>query len=88
MLNEKAMKANVDLMAKMDELSKKYGIKTVGIWTSMPDHLVVAVYDAPSWEALYKMGMEPEVMTWGSYNTTEMRQVMGMEEVMKFMKLG
>jgi hypothetical protein len=34
MHNEKAKKATVDLMANMDRLFEKHGIKTVGSWHS------------------------------------------------------
>jgi hypothetical protein len=85
-INEKVKKATMDLMAKWEELSKKYKVKTVGMWASPAEHFMVAVYDAPSWEALFKMSMEPELMKWGPYNTTEMRQVFTAEEVMKMMK--
>jgi hypothetical protein len=64
MHNEKVKKATVDLMTKMGPLTKKHGIKVVGSWASIPEHLVVAVYDAPNMEALLKFAMEPEVMSW------------------------
>jgi len=86
MHNEKAKKATVDLMMKMDELTKKHKIKIVGMWNSMPEHLVVVVVDAPNAEVLNKFGMEPEVMTWSGYNTTEIRQVITGEESLKLMK--
>jgi len=86
MHNEKVKKLTADLMAKMDSITKKYGIKVVGGWASMPEHLMVMVYDAPSMEALLKLSMEPEVMAWGGYHTTEIRPVMTIEESMKIMK--
>jgi len=60
MHNEKAKKALMDLMTKLGPLTKKHGIKLVGTWTSMPEHLVVNVYDAPNMETLMKLAMEPE----------------------------
>jgi hypothetical protein len=86
MHNEKAKKALVGLMAKMGPLTKKHGIKLVGSWTSVPEHLIVSVYDVPKMEALMKFAMEPEVMSWLAYNTTETRPVMTLEEVMKLLK--
>jgi len=74
--NEKVKKTFVDLMAKMERLGKKYGIKMVGSWTATPQHLIVSVYDAPSLEALLKFSMEPEVMAWMSHHTTETMPVM------------
>ena len=52
---------------------KKHGVKMVGAWSSMPDHLSVAVCEAPNMEALLKFSMEPEMMIWGSYNDTQVR---------------
>jgi uncharacterized protein with GYD domain len=85
MHNEKAKKATTDLMAKMDQLTKKYGIKTVGGWNSMSDHSVVVVYDVPSFEALMKFSMEPLVMDWSGYHTTETKPVVTIEESMKLL---
>ena len=65
-----------DLMNKMDKLLKKYGVKVVGAWTSIPEHTNIAVYDAPSMEAMFKFSMEPEVMAWLGYNTTELKPIM------------
>jgi uncharacterized protein with GYD domain len=86
MHNEKVKKATVDLMTKMDQLTKKHGIKVIGSWNSIPEHLVVAVYDAPNMEALLKFAMEPEAMNWSGYHTTETRPVMTVEESMKLLK--
>jgi len=86
MHNEKAKKAAVDLMSKLGQLAKKHGIKVVGSWVAIPEHLMVMVYDAPNMEALMKFAMEPEVMNWLGYNTTETMPVMTTEEAMKFLK--
>jgi len=86
MHNEKTKKALADLMAKMGRLTKKHGVKLVGSWTSVQEHLIVNVYDAPNMEALLKFAMEPEAMNWLAYNTTETRPVMTLEEVMKLLK--
>jgi hypothetical protein len=86
MHNEKVKKATVDLMGKLGQLTKKHGIKVVGGWTSIPDHLVVAVYDAPSMEAMLKFSMEPEVMDWLGYHMSEIKPVMTLEESMKLLK--
>ncbi|MCJ7423870.1 hypothetical protein MUP01_06330 [Candidatus Bathyarchaeota archaeon] len=83
--NEKVKKVMSDLMSHMEKLTKKHGIKVVGGWASIPEHLSVMVYDAPSMEAILKLSMEPEVMAWISYNTTETRPVMTIEEAMKLL---
>ena len=86
MHNEKTKKIFSDFMSKMGPLTKKHGIKVVGSWASMPEHLTVTVLDVPNPEAMIKFSMEPEVMEWVSYQTTENRPVMSMEEAMKFVK--
>ena len=85
MHNEKVKKVTADLMAKMDQLTKKYEIKTVGGWNSMSDHSVVVVYDVPNFEALMKFSMEPEVTAWTGYNDIETKPVVTIEESMKLL---
>jgi uncharacterized protein with GYD domain len=84
--NEKMRKLNAAAMAKSDQINKKHGVKTIGEWVSMPEHLMVAVYDAPSLEALMKVSMEPEIMNVLMYSTTEVHPVLTMEEAMKLIK--
>ena len=85
MHNEKVKKITEDLFNKMDKINKKYGIKVVGMWTSMPDHTTIAVYDAPNMEALLKSSMEPEVMAWMGFNTIETKPIMALDEAMKLL---
>jgi hypothetical protein len=73
-------------MAKTDKIMKKYRVKMIGSWVAMPEHLQVLVFDAPNMETVMKMGMEPEVMAWLSYNTSELIPVMTLEESMKLLK--
>jgi uncharacterized protein with GYD domain len=84
--NEKAKKATMNCMAKMDQINKKYGIKVVGMWGSLPEHLMVMVFDAPSMEVLMKASMEPEVLPFLNYNNTEIHPMITVEEGMKLMK--
>jgi hypothetical protein len=86
MHNEKIRKITEDLYNKMGKINKKYGVKVVGMWASMPDHTSIAVYDAPNMEALLKASMEPEIMAWMGYNTTETKPIMTLEDTMKLMK--
>jgi hypothetical protein len=85
--NEKAKKMNLELMGKLGELTKKHGIKIVGSWNVMPEHLLVTVYDAPSFEAFQKFGMEPDIVKWiAAQDTTEFKIAMTTEESMKLLK--
>lgn len=86
--NEKVKKITAAAMAKSEQINKKYGVKTVGAWGSMPGHLMVMVYDAPSLEALMKVTMEPEIMNMMLYSTTEIHPAMTFEEGMKLLKIG
>jgi len=86
MHEEKIKKLYVAVYNQMEPLMKKYGIKLVGAWASMPDHLSVMVWDAPSTEAMMKMSMEPVIMAWAGYQTIETKPVMTLEEVMKLLK--
>jgi hypothetical protein len=84
--NEKVRKAEIALDAKVDKLFKKHGIKAVGTWVSVPEHLIFMLCDAPSVEALMKFLMEPEVMDFLMSSTTEMHPVLTIGETMKLMK--
>ena len=87
MHNEKIMKIYKALMAKPDSYwKKKYGVKMIGGWTALPQHLQVMVFEAPNMEAMQKAGMEPEMMAWFGYNTTQLMPVMTLEEANKLMK--
>jgi uncharacterized protein with GYD domain len=86
MHNEKVKKIYFGFVDKMGKLTKKHGIKVVGGWASMQEHLIVVVYDVPKPEAMLKFSMEPEVMEWLSYQTTETRPVKTIEEAMKILK--
>jgi hypothetical protein len=81
--HEKHKQATIDLMAKMDRLQAKHGIKEIGSWHSMPNHTLVAVFDAPNLEAAQKFGMEPEVTAWMAHNHTEIMPVTTAEDAMK-----
>jgi len=41
------------------------------------------VWDAPTFEAVNKFSMEPEVMAWGAFHNTEVHPVMTIEESAK-----
>jgi len=86
MHHEKAKKATIDLMANMDKLQKKHRIKEIGSWHSAPNHLLVAVFDAPSIEAAMGFAAEPEVMAWLSYNDSQIMPVTTAEEAMKYIQ--
>ena len=83
--NEKAMKVQQALAAKLPEISKKYGIKVIGGWTIHNEHLMVYVLEAPNFEVIDKMGLEPEVLAWRCFSTAEFKTAIPMEEVNKML---
>ena len=86
-LNNEKMKAmTLALPDKLGGLEKKHGVKRVGAWTVVPEHLLVWVYEAPSSEALQKFSMEPELLEWMAFNTSEIKLAMSVEESMKLLE--
>ncbi len=86
-LNNEKMKAmTLELPDKLDGLEKKHGVKRVGAWTVVPEHLLVWVYEASNSEALQKFSMEPELLKWMAFNTSEIKLAMSLEESMKLLK--
>ena len=86
-LNNERMKAmTLELPGKLGGLEKKHGVKRVGAWTVVPEHLLVWVYEASSSEALQKFSMEPALLRWMAFNTSEIKLAMSLEESMKLLK--
>ena len=86
MNNEKMKRMTLELPDKLGGLEKKHGIKRVGVWTVIPEHLLVWVYEAPNSEALQKFSMEPEMVKWMAWNTSEIKLAMSLEESIKLLK--
>lgn len=85
-LNNKEMKEiTLQLPEKLGDLEKKHGIKRIGAWTVIPEHLTVWVYEAPSSERLLEFSMEETMVKWMSWNTSEIKLAMSLEESMKFL---
>jgi len=86
MNNEKMKKLTLELPDKLVELEKKHKLKRAGVWTVIPEHLVVWVYEAPSAEALQKFSMEPQIAKWMAWNTSQIKLAMSLEESMQLLK--
>lgn len=81
------MKAlTLELPGKLIGLEKKHGIKRIGAWTVIPEHLLVWVYEAPTSEALQNFSMEPEMVKWMAWNTSEIKLAMSLEDSMVLLK--
>ena len=86
MNNEKMKKITLELPDKLGVLEKKHGIKRIGAWTVIPEHMTVWVYESPSSDNLQKFSMEPEMVKWMAWNTNEIKLAMSLEESMQFLK--
>jgi hypothetical protein len=81
MFNEKNRQIHIKLFSALDTLLKKYQITMIGCWFDIPGHTLYEVYDAPSMDAFQKMGMEPEITQWSSFNTMQIIMVSPLEEI-------
>jgi hypothetical protein len=84
--NEKMKKLTLELPEKMSGLEKKHGIMRIGVWTVIPEHLVVWVYEAKNSEALQKFSLEPDIAKWMAWNTSEIKLAMSLEESNQLLK--
>ena len=76
----------LELIDKFDELLKKYGVKMVGGWAVSSEHTLFEVYEAPSLEAFQKLAMEPEIVRWRAYHTTDIKIATDIKEATKMLK--
>ena len=79
-------KMTLELPAKLVGLEKKHNVKRIGAWTVVPEHLLIWVYEAPSSDALQEFSMEPEIVKWMAWNTSEIKLAMSLEESMKLLR--
>jgi len=86
MYNVKARKAALKVTDKIERLLKKHRVKMVGRWVVHSEHLAIGVYEASRLEAFQKLGMEPEIVAMGAFNTSEMKLAVPIKEVMKMLR--
>lgn len=86
LFNEKARKVYLEYFSKLDGLMKKHGVKSLGSWNVLTEHLAVIVGEAPSLDAFQKLGMEPEVMALNAYSTYEVKVASSMEDAAKMLR--
>ncbi|MGA3200021.1 MAG: hypothetical protein ABSD89_11535 [Halobacteriota archaeon] len=84
--NEKSRKSMAEYMSKAAELNAKHGVKWVGSWVVLSEHLAVDVGEAPSFEAMQALLMEPEIMSLMNWTTMELKAAMTLEETWKMMQ--
>ena len=83
--SEKHRKSTMELIDKMESLTKKHGLKLLGSWTDFPEHMVYMVYEG-SFDALQKLQMEPDFMGWLSWNTMVTKTMLTNEEISGMLK--
>jgi hypothetical protein len=83
--NEKMKKITLEFPEKLGSLEKKHAINRIGVWTVIPEHLTVWVYEAPSSENLQKFSLEPEIMKWMAWNTNEIKLAVSLEESIRLL---
>jgi hypothetical protein len=84
--NEKIKAMTLTLPSKLGGLEKKHGLKRIGAWTVIPEHLLIWAYESPSSDALQKFSMEPEIVRWMAWNTNEIKLAMTLEESLELLK--
>jgi hypothetical protein len=84
--NEKTCKVYLDYFKNVDRLMEKHKIKSIGGCSVHPEHLTVALFDAPSLKAWEEFSMEPVVHALGAYETMEVKLALSMEEAMELIK--
>jgi hypothetical protein len=86
MRTEKGRKLILDVTTKIEALTKKYGVKVLGMWSDPWEHLIVSIYESPSLEAFQKLSMDPELAAWNALNTTETKIGYGLQDIEKMVK--
>jgi len=80
MFNEEVRKKFKKVVVKREEAAKKHDVKVLSAYTSILDHLIFYVVEAPSQLAVENYFMEIGFAFW---NNVEIRQVRAVEDVVK-----
>ena len=85
--NEKSAKTMAEWAMKLPELQVKHGVKMLAGCTVNSEHLAVAIFEAPSFEAMMAWGMEPENANMSSWQTVETKVATTFEETAQMMQM-
>jgi hypothetical protein len=80
LFNEEIKGKFKEAVVKREEVAKKHGIKVIGAWTEILDHLIIYVVEASGQWAVEDWFREIGFAFW---NTVEIRQVRLVEDVLK-----
>jgi hypothetical protein len=81
---------NLDVMIKwienLENLTAKYGIKIVGVWTDRVGHMVSAVFEVPSMKEFTNFEMDLQNIPVITFNIIEKKVVISIKETLAFFK--
>ena len=80
MFNEEVKQKFKDVVGKREEVAKKHGVKVISAYTSILDHLIFQIVEAPSQQAVERWLIEIGFAFW---NNIEIRQAQSVEDVIK-----
>jgi len=80
LFNAEVKKKFKEVVGKREEVAKKHGVKVLSAWTSVLDHLIFYIVEAPSQSAVEEYFKEIGFAFW---NTVEIRQVRPVEDVVR-----
>ena len=86
MFHPETMKVYAAWLAKWQELATKHGIKYIAACSVNSEHLTVAIFEAPSLEAVQGYSMEPEILAMNMVDSTELKLATSMEEGIKMLQ--
>lgn len=82
MYNNEIKEKFKEKVSKREELAKKHEVKVISACTSVLDHLIYYVVEAPSQLALENYFMETGMASW---NSIEIKQVRYLNDVLKML---
>jgi uncharacterized protein with GYD domain len=80
MFNYEVKQRFKEVVGKREEVAKKHGIKIISAYTSILDHLIFHIVEAPSQQALENYFIETGFAFW---NNIEIREAKLVEDVIK-----
>ena len=80
LFNAEVKKKFKEVVSKREEVAKKHGVKVLSAWTSVLDHLIFYIVEAPSQMAVEDYFKEIGFAFW---NNVEIRQVRPVEDVVR-----
>jgi len=88
--HEGPRKIALELVEKTEALTKKHGVKVLGVWSVHNEqqecmHETYSLYDTPSLEAYEKLSLEPEFVAWYNIHAVENKVVLDVPDTIKLL---